>query len=95
MAEKATWYGKTGVGYTYNVYGLGSGWNDVPDNYLFAKTIEIRDGRKWSAIYIGETDSFKNRVGRHHERKLVNSSKQACRPLERQRLDRAYRRSAP
>ena len=68
MAEKVTWHGKSGTGYTYNVYGLGPGWNDVPGNYIFAKTISTKDGRKWTAIYIGETESFKKRLGGHHEK---------------------------
>ena len=68
MADKSTWYGKSGTGYTYNVYDLGPGWNDVPGNYIFAKTISTKDGPKWTAIYIGETDSFKNRLGGDHEK---------------------------
>ena len=39
-----------------------------PGNYIFAKTISTKDGPKWTAIYIGETESFKNRLGGHHEK---------------------------
>ena len=28
----------------------------------------VKDGPKWTAIYIGETESFKNRLGGHHEK---------------------------
>jgi len=53
VPDKSTWYGRSGTGYTYNVYDLGPGWNDVPGNYIFAKTISTKDGPKWTAIYIG------------------------------------------
>ena len=68
MAEKVTWNGKSGIGYTYNVYDPGPAWNDVPGNYIFAKRISTKDGLIWTAIYIGETKSFKERLGHHHEK---------------------------
>lgn len=57
MAVEVTWYGRSGTGYTYTVYAPDGNWNDVPGNYIFARTTP----GGWEAIYIGETDSFKNR----------------------------------
>ena len=55
------WTGASGAQYDYEVYELGITWNDVPGNYIFAKTTPAG----WQAIYMGETGSFKDRIPNH------------------------------
>ena len=62
--EKVTWYGNSGKGYTYWVHSTDTNWKDEPANYVFAKVVN----GKWSAIYIGETNSLKDRIGSQHEK---------------------------
>jgi hypothetical protein len=58
------WKGVSGFSYAYEVLSLNSDWNDVAGNYIFARTTS----QGWIACYIGETDSFKNRLPNHEKR---------------------------
>jgi hypothetical protein len=58
------WTGKSGKKYEYTIYSMDTTWNDVAGNYIFAR--EASPG-KWSAIYIGETESFKDRLPNHEQ----------------------------
>ena len=60
----ATWTGKTGTWYHYEVYNILSPWNDVPGNYIFAR--QTLHG--WVAVYIGETESLKSRLTPYHHK---------------------------
>ena len=63
-AQKQMWTGKSRKTYEYTVYGLTTeSWNDVPGNYIFAK--KLTGG--WNAVYIGETESFKDRIPNHEK----------------------------
>ena len=57
-------------GYKFTAYEPDqTDWNDVPGIYIFAGTSS--DGRWWQAKYIGQTLSFKDRLGpqiNNHER---------------------------
>ena len=57
-------------GYEFASYDPSrTNWNDVPGVYIFAGMSV--DGRWWQAKYIGQTKSFKERLGRgnhSHER---------------------------
>lgn len=64
MADKYTWTGASGKKYTYDIFPIGTDWYGVPGNYIFAK--ESSPG-KWQAVYIGETESFKERLPNHNE----------------------------
>ena len=64
MADKCTWTGASGKEYLYDIYPIGTNWNDEPGNYIFAGVFEPH---KWTAIYIGETESFKDRLPNHNE----------------------------
>lgn len=64
MAGKCTWTGASGKIYEYEMYPIGTNWNDVPGNYIFAKE---SSPHTWEAIYIGETMSFKDRLPNHNE----------------------------
>jgi len=58
------WIGKSGKKYEYEIYSMDTSWNDVAGNYIFAR--ETSPG-KWAPIYIGETESFKDRLPYHEQ----------------------------
>ena len=64
MADKCNWTGASGKTYEYEIFLIGINWNDVAGNYIFAK--QSSPGR-WESIYIGETESFKDRLPNHNE----------------------------
>jgi hypothetical protein len=86
MADKCIWVGASGKNYEYEIYSMNTTWNDVPGNYIFAKETSPH---RWVAVYIGETESFKDRLPNHNELSCiqrnggthihvhVNSNKQA------------------
>ncbi len=57
-------------GYDFTSYDpTQTNWNDVPGVYIFAGMSP--DGRWWQAKYVGQTKSFKTRLGpndNNHER---------------------------
>jgi hypothetical protein len=70
MAEKIImWPGASGKEYKYWIFPMNTSFNDEPGNYIFAK--ETSPG-KWSPIYIGETDSLKDRLSNHEKMPCVN-----------------------
>ncbi len=64
MADTCEWRGASERKYTYGIYSMDTVWNDVPGNYIFAKRTAPA---RWTAAYIGETDSLKNRLPNHNE----------------------------
>ena len=70
MADTCIWIGASGKKYEYTVYSIGREWNDVPGNYIFAKVVS----NKWSPVYIGETESFKDRLPNHNELPCIRSN---------------------
>lgn len=64
MADKCIWTGASGKKYEYAIYPIGTDWSDVAGNYIFARE---SSPHKWEAIYIGETESFKDRLPNHNE----------------------------
>ena len=64
MADKCIWTGASGKKYEYEIYPIDTNWNDVPGNYIFARE---SSSRTWQAIYIGQTESFKDRLPNHNE----------------------------
>jgi hypothetical protein len=64
MARTCIWTGDSGAKYEYKIFDIDGDWNDVPGNYIFAKETSPR---KWGAVYIGETESFKERIPNHNE----------------------------
>jgi len=64
MADICTWTGASSKKYEYEMYPIGTNWSDVPGNYIFAKETSPH---KWTAVYIGETESFKDRLPHHNE----------------------------
>lgn len=65
MVDKCEWTGASGKKYIYEIHPIaGTTWNDVPGNYVFARASKPHN---WEAIYIGETESFKDRIPNHNE----------------------------
>lgn len=64
MADKCKWIGASGKEYLYDIFKIGIDWNDVPGNYIFAYKTEPT---VWAPVYIGETESFKDRLPNHPE----------------------------
>ena len=49
-------------GYYFSIYSLNTAWNNVPGLYIFAK---VDPAGYWKALYIGETESFSQRLSGH------------------------------
>lgn len=64
MGNKCKWIGASGKEYLYDIYPIDADWNDVAGNYIFAKETSPHN---WEAVYIGETESFKDRLPNHNE----------------------------
>ena len=56
MSQTVTW-----SGYTFQVFGTNTTWNDVSGIYIF--TYQTTQG--WRACYIGQADSFSTRLPNH------------------------------
>ncbi len=57
------WPGLSGRQYTYYVYPVGTDFESVPGNYIFAK---VTNG-SWTPVYIGETSDLSLRFDNHHK----------------------------
>jgi hypothetical protein len=64
MADKCIWTGASDKKYEYFILKIGADWSDMPGNYIFAYQSSLG---KWKAVYIGETESFKDRLPNHDE----------------------------
>jgi len=51
-------------GYLFNVYEHGGNWNDNGGIYIFCG---INPHNQWVALYIGQADSFRNRIPSHEQ----------------------------
>ena len=60
-----TWQGASGQTYVYTVYDIDGEWPDAAGLFIFARPTS----RGWQATYIGETQSFRDRIP-DHERKI-------------------------
>lgn len=69
MSEKTIlWPGALGKKYEYRIYPIDTTFKDVPGNYIYAK--ETSSGT-WTPIYIGETESLKDRLSNHEKMPCV------------------------
>ena len=59
MSGKVTW-----GGHELTVYSHGADWHDVGGVYVFAG---LSSQNQWVAIYIGQADSFRNRIPSHEQ----------------------------
>ena len=70
MAELTiTWDGKSGKGYKYWIFPIGSTFKAEPGNYIFAKETSPHN---WTALYVGETEDLGRRLNNpdSHEKML-------------------------
>jgi len=73
MAYTCRWKGASDKEYIYIINPIkGSTWDDVPGNYIFARESEPHT---WEAIYIGETESFKDLIPNHNELPCIRRNK--------------------
>jgi excinuclease UvrABC nuclease subunit len=59
MSEQVTW-----LSHEFTMYSPNTEWNDVGGVYIF--TGRNQEGL-WVALYIGQTDSFRNRIPQHEK----------------------------
>ena len=50
-------------GYEFQIHRPDASWNPVAGVYIFAKRV----GRLWEALYVGETNSFADRIPGHEQ----------------------------
>ena len=58
------WPGLSGRRYQYWVYPLGTRFDRVPGNYLFAREATPQ---RWLPCYIGQTENLQDRLGDHEK----------------------------
>ena len=68
--------GKNGKIYTFNLFPKDTHFKDLPGVYVFLR----KDANgEWHVIYIGETDSFKDRIDQnienHHQWKCIEKNR--------------------
>lgn len=69
MVERTIlWSGVSGRKYKYWIHDMDTTFKDSPGNYIFAK--ETSPGY-WEPLYIGETESLKDRLSNHEKRPCV------------------------
>ena len=62
---KFDWVGESGKVYEYEEYRIDGPWADTPGNYIF---VSVTSETRRRALYIGQTNSFKNRGMPNHEK---------------------------
>jgi excinuclease UvrABC nuclease subunit len=51
-------------GYVFTVYPPNTNWNEVGGIYIFCG---VNPQNQWVALYIGQADSFRNRIPSHEQ----------------------------
>jgi len=66
MAETPTinWHGQSGKAYKYWIHPIGTRFEAVPGNYIFATKTQPNN---WSPVYIGESSNLQERLTDSHE----------------------------
>ena len=64
MSNKVAWTGASGTPYQYWFYPIHTELKDEPGNYILARV----NGSRWEALYIGQTQNLKERIGPGHHR---------------------------
>jgi hypothetical protein len=66
MADERTimWSGISGEKFKYWINPIGTSYEKVPGNYIFAKETSPN---KWTPIYVGETDNLDRRLSNPDE----------------------------
>jgi predicted GIY-YIG superfamily endonuclease len=63
-ARTILWPGQSGNKYNYSIYEIGTNFNDVAGNYVYA---EETKPNSWSPKYFGQTNNLKNRLSNHEK----------------------------
>jgi len=58
----ASWTSKTGQKFDFQAHPITANWNDAAGIYMFASQ---DSSGNWTVYYVGQTDSFKNRLPTH------------------------------
>ncbi|MCH8008951.1 MAG: hypothetical protein IIC91_08800 [Chloroflexi bacterium] len=72
--DTITWNGKSGKGYKYGIYPIGTEFKDEPGNYIFVRQL---DQDRFRSLYVGETGSLHDRVSSpesHHKWDCVSQA---------------------
>lgn len=89
------WPGLSGKEYKHWIYPIGTSFQEVPGNYVFAK--ETKPGH-WAPCYIGQTENLSQRLDNHekeacakrrgatHIHTHINSAGEAARRAEEKDL---------
>ena len=65
MSERTIqWQGASGTQYKYWILPLNAVFKDAPGNYIYAKETSPH---QWSALYIGQTISLRQRLASHEK----------------------------
>ena len=70
-AETVNWPGASGKKYKYWIYSIDTRFKDEPGNYIFTK---LNSAGKWTPVYIGETQSLRDRLPNHEKLPCVNQN---------------------
>jgi hypothetical protein len=62
--NKCKWAGKSGKTYEYEIYPIGTTFNQVPGNYIFCK---LNAYGQWVPQYIGQSNNLGQRLGDHEK----------------------------
>ncbi len=65
------WTGKSGKNYSYNIYQIGTEFNEVPANYVFMQ--ETKPGY-FKPIYFGITNNLANRFDNHEKMPCIKKN---------------------
>ena len=63
MSDTVLWHGRDGVAYAYYVNSWDRPLRDAPGNYILVR----RERRQWVPLYIGETESLRDRLTNGHD----------------------------
>ena len=81
--SNATFNGKVGT-YNFEVYSLDTAFNAVGGVYIFTKRTVAPGGHgTHDLLYIGETESFRDRIPNHEKRPCVDRNGANCICLHR------------
>ena len=59
MSDSVKW-----LSYEFTIYSPNTKWNDVAGVYIFCG---VNSQNRWVAIYVGQTDSFRDRMPSHEQ----------------------------
>lgn len=87
------WYGSSGRAYQFNVLPKHATWNDVAGVYVFvSKPMLLGSATYPTAIYVGQCDSFLNRICGHERwpEALRHGANEVHAMIVHNQLDRDY-----